>query len=260
MSPEIWDPMEHLRGIVAKCGPGCYIWGMDKIILHIPHSTPCTDFSGWTDQEAVRREHDKWTDWHTETIFKCTDLALKPRVSTIVFQMSRYDLDVERFIGDPMEQCGQGAIYTRTKDGSSERTVGPGVAVRLTAMYASHWATVANRCHGNGLLIDCHSFPTDHQALNASGGDFDVCIGYNDDGTYPGDGVIKTIAGHFRDAGYSVGINEPFSNSFAPVPDFPSVMIELCKGIYMEEGTRELLSSAYKVNQLLNRIYADLLG
>lgn len=234
--------------------------GMDKIILHIPHSTPCTDFSGWTDQEAVRNEHDKWTDWHTDTIFKCTDRSLEPRVATIVFPMSRYTLDVERYIGDPMEQCGQGAIYTRTKDGSSERRVEPGVAVPLTAMYANHWTTVSIACHGKGLLIDCHSFPTDHSAPNSSGGDFDVCIGYNGDGTYPGDGVIETIAGHFRDAGYSVGINEPFSNSFAPVPDFPSVMIELRKGIYMDEGTRELLSSAYKVNQLLNRIYVELLG
>ena len=247
-------------GTVARWGPECYIWGMDKIILHIPHSTPCTDFSAWSNQEAVRNEHDKWTDWHTDTIFKCTDRSLEPRVATIVFPVSRYTLDVERYIGDPMEQCGQGAIYTRTKDGSSERKVEPGMAVRLTAMYANHWATVASMCQGKGLLIDCHSFPTDHSAPNSSGGDFDVCIGYNDDGTYPGDGVIETIAGHFRDAGYSVGINEPFSNSFAPVPDFPSVMIELRKGIYMDEGTRELLSSAYKVNQLLNRIYGELLG
>ena len=58
MCPEPGHPVEHRMATVANGGPECYIWGMDKIILHIPHSTPCTDFSAWSNQEAVRNEHD----------------------------------------------------------------------------------------------------------------------------------------------------------------------------------------------------------
>lgn len=231
---------------------------MNRIILHIPHSTPCTDFSRWSDPSVAEREHDQWTDWFTGTIFSPVD---NPDVIPAVFPMSRYDLDVERVIGDPMEQCGQGIIYSSTRDGRSTRELSVPEKVALTRKYADHVSRMKGLCSGKGLLIDCHSFPTMYtDAPNAHGTPVDICIGYNDDPTYPGDRIVEIVKRGFGGQGYTVGINEPFSNSFAPLPDFPSVMIEIRKGVYMDEGTRKLLPSAYKLNQLLNGIYREILS
>lgn len=240
---------------------------MENIILHIPHSTPCTDFSRWdqSDIEKVRREHDKWTDWHTDAIFGDLSDSNKGHVKKVVFNRSRYEVDTERLIGDPMEDIGQGAIYRSLKeDRSVRRHISVPDSLEYTRAYVSHWSRVVSLCKGDGLLIDCHSFPCDYSESGNTHGDpvddaVDVCIGFNDDDTYPGDRVISIIRDSFEAAHYKVGINLPFSNSFAPVPGFPSVMIELCKTLYMDEDTLKLLSGAYKVNQLLNDIYRKLL-
>lgn len=235
---------------------------MKRIILNIPHSTPCKDFSAWTDPEKVNAEHDKWVDWYTDTIFGTLSNNNKKRVDVVVFDRSRYEVDVERLINDPMENVGQGIIYTGLRDGCNcKRHVSVKDSLELTRAYVSHWEKVANLCHGDGILIDCHSFPSDYMdAPNASGSPVDVCIGFNDDNTNPGSSTISYIKEQFERKNYTVGLNVPFSNSFAPVDSFPSVMIEIRKGIYMNEDTRKLLSGAYKLNHLLNEIYAALLA
>jgi len=230
---------------------------MKKLILNIPHSTPCLDFSKWKDPEAAKAEHDKWTDWHTDAMFSILGSFNEGKVEKVVFGRSRYEVDVERLLHDPMEGIGQGIIYDSLKNGQVEvRDVSVDDSVELTRAYVNHWNKVASLCTGDGLLIDCHSFPSDYkEAMNANGEMVDVCIGFNNDNTHPGEEVIRTIKREFELHGYKVGINSPFSNAFAPVPNFPSVMIELRKGIYMDEGTLKLLSGAYKVNQVLNEIY-----
>ena len=234
----------------------------EKIILSIPHSVPASNFDKWKEwcRSAVRKEHDKWTDWHTDTIFGNLSEGNKGKVEAVIFNRSRYEVDVERLVGDPMEKIGQGIVYTGLKEGGDGlREVTDSDRVDCTRAYMGHWMEVASLCHGNGILIDCHSFPTDYSGSpNAEGEQVDVCIGFNDDMSNPGEDVINVIKSRFEEAGYTVGINSPFSNSFSPIPGFPSVMIELRKGIYMDEGTLKLLSSAYKVNQLLNGIYSEL--
>lgn len=236
---------------------------MKNIILHIPHSAPITnaDLASWSDPEAVRKEADKWTDWHTDTIFAPSTNHLD-RVHQHVAFRSRYMVDMERLVNDDMEAQGQGIVYTRTKDGSSTRNVSDDARELMEAAYIHHHAGLdaLTRLH-DPILIDCHSFPSDYaEAGNASGEPVDICLGFNEDSTKPSEQVIDLITEHFENAGYSVGINYPFSNCIVGDPDCPSIMIELNKRIYMDENTHGLLPWAYKVQKVINDLYEKLLN
>lgn len=107
----------------------------------------------------------------------------------------------------------------------------------------------------HSLLIDCHSFPS-----NLS--DVDICIGVNDDWSRPTDFVIELVTEVFKQFGFSVRINHPYSNAIAPQTNFAynSIMIELNKRIYLNEQTLELNESANKVRAVLDRLYMLLLN
>jgi N-formylglutamate amidohydrolase len=83
----------------------------------------------------------------------------------------------------------------------------------------------------------------------------------NNDWSRPTEFVIELVAEVFKQAGYSVMVNQPYSNSIAPQMEFSydSIMIELNKRIYLNEQTLELLDSANKVRAALNTLYELLL-
>ena len=230
---------------------------MKRIVLNIPHAVPCTDFSDWTNPENIKAEHDKWTDWFTDILFA----PYVDGVETVFAKLSRIDLDLERLIGDPMENYGQGIIYTKSKNGLSERTLPIEETVRRTLLFVEHHAKLSTLLQPeNAILIDCHSCPNDFsEAGNAAGEPVDVCLGFNDDSTRPSDEIIELARRTFTDAGYSVGINTPYSNSLIAHPNRPSLMIELNKRIYMNEKTLEINPSADKVNRVLNELYGEIL-
>lgn len=242
---------------------------MERIVLNIPHAVPCTDFSDWTNPENIKAEHDKWTDWFTDMIFVPNVSALREtlgeantsRVIPVFAKLSRIDLDLERLIGDPMENYGQGIIYTKSKNGLSERTLPIEETVRRTLLFVEHHAKLSTLLQPeNAILIDCHSCPNDFsEASNAAGEPVDVCLGFNDDSTRPSDEIIELARWTFSEAGYTVGINTPYSNSLIAHPNRPSLMIELNKRIYMNEKTLEINPSADKVNRVLNELYGEIL-
>jgi N-formylglutamate amidohydrolase len=224
----------------------------NNIVLNIPHaSVGGLGIARWDNKVALLNEVRRWTDWYTDLLFIPDK---REGIQTLVSDYSRFVVDVERLVNDPLGKKGQGIVYKefnglhRTFEGSEE--------IEMFRYHAKYIRELRLMLDEHSLLIDCHSFPSDYkEAMNANGEMVDVCIGFNNDSTYPGEEVIRTIKREFELHGYKVGINSPFSNAFAPVPNFPSVMIELRKGIYMDEGTLKLLSGAYKVNQVLNEIY-----
>ena len=87
----------------------------------------------------------------------------------------------------------------------------------------------------------------------------DICIGYNDDWSYNKE-IVDGITEIFKERGYSVEFNKPFSNSIAPEMPFhyASVMIEVNKRVYMNETTLRLENSPLKWTRwagTLERIY-----
>ena len=81
---------------------------------------------------------------------------------------------------------------------------------------------------------NCHSFTS--KLHNC-----DICIGFNNDFSYDKD-IVDIIINEFTKSGYSVAVNEPFSNSITPKADvnYKSVMIEVNKKVYMNETTLKL--------------------
>ncbi len=192
-------------------------------------------------------------------------------ISSVVFPYSRLCCDVERLINDPLEKAGLGICYIR------EVPRGKGCSYIYREfntgeyafnLYADFHAMVSKKIVGMSgyneqiLLIDCHSFSALPNLLNPTPPDIDICIGYNDDMTCPYTKTIDYIVQYFKSLGYKVGINEPFSNSKTfPVPiEYHSVMIEVNKRLYMDEGTLEKTPGFEILQQDIQALYQKLLA
>lgn len=226
-----------------------------NIVLHIPHaSTAGLESSGWPVCDAFRQKVFYWTDWYTEEMFDGDVLngGLQKIIKKVVFPLSRFIVDAERLINDPLEQLGQGIIY-RCFDGF-QRNIDSTEKIRLMDLYLQHQNNLKNRLTPQSLLIDCHSFPS-------SLSEVDVCIGYNEDWSQPPQEVLDLVASTFRHAGYRVGVNTPYSNSISPLCDFTyhSLMIELNKRIYMDETTFQLKKESGLLHALIVGLYVQLL-
>lgn len=100
------------------------------------------------------------------------------------------------------------------------------------------------------LIIDCRSFPSDLA-------DIDICIGYNDDASKPEQEMIDKATHLFDRTGFKVGLNNPYSNSITPKKpvDYKSLMIEVNKCCYMNEGTLARTVGYDIISGLVNDFY-----
>lgn len=224
----------------------------NKIILHIPHSSDrLPEGCVWSGE--IRKALNRWTDWHTDTLFG----SERTEVISFVFPWSRFYCDIERLYEDPMERIGQGIAY-RSIDGCS-RELSEEETRQILQTYAEAREAFYNLANEPGtLIIDCHSFPADLAP------DTDICIGFNEDDTRPQQEVIDMIAGHFREAGYSVGINKPYSNSVCASMDpnkakTKTIMIEINKAVYLEADGITPGKDFDKLKSLIDELYGRLL-
>ena len=174
-------------------------------------------------------------------------------------QLSFWNID-EHFINDivlkcdPLEQQGQGIVYKQF-DGYT-RTVPEENEVQLLSLWHWHQQRLRdNLCEG-ALLLDCHSFPSEMS-------DVDICIGFNEDWSKPHKATVELAVNLFEDNGYKVGINEPYSNSETPDCPFPyqSMMLEVNKRVYMEDGSLRLIGTnnhKRDVRNIMNTILSEL--
>lgn len=223
----------------------------NNLVLNIPHSSiHGLKDSGWNDiNTLVREEVRKWTDWFTDFIFHSDCNAVE-----VVFKHSRFLVDVERLIHDPLEENGQGIIYTRFN--GHTRLVTDEQRQRYMNLYNEHHKRITEAINDSTILIDCHSFPSD--VCN----EVDICIGFNDDHTKPNVETIQTIENIFKSHGYKTALNYPYSNSIAPETDkeYNSLMIEVNKQCYMDEHNLSLNADHYKLTATLNSVYHTLLN
>jgi N-formylglutamate amidohydrolase len=222
----------------------------DNLVLNIPHASVAgLGYAKWDDEVGLIREVRKWTDWYTDLIFVPDN---KPGVKSITADYSRFVVDVERLEDDPLDSTGQGIVYTQFN--GIKRTIDEEERLGMMAYYYAYIKQLKGMLNEHSLLVDCHSFPSELS-------DVDICIGVNNDWSRPTEFVIELVAEAFKQAGYSVMVNQPYSNSIAPQMEFSydSIMIELNKRIYLNEQTLELLDSANKVRAALNTLYELLL-
>lgn len=223
----------------------------NSIVLNVPHASIeglCD--SNWTLGPAFFSEVKKWTDWYTDYLFGCNH----PDVRMVRAGLSRFVIDTERLLDDPLEAQGQGIIYTSFQ--YHRRALLGNEEALLRHYYNSHIQQLRNVLTPQSLLVDCHSFPS---SLSDK---IDVCLGYNDDWSKPADETVQLFVATFESCGFRVGINEPYSNAISPECKFhyPSIMVELNKRIYMDENTLSLLPEHDKVRTCLHTLYDSLLG
>ncbi len=247
---------------------------VDSVLLHIPHSStvvPDDVRAGLLiDAEELERELSAMTDRHTDELFSAEG------ADRLVFGFSRLVVDPERFEDDaqePMSALGMGAVYTRTSTGKPLRS-GADRAELMARYYEPHhrrlneWAEAALARHGCCLVIDCHSFPSSRLAC-----DLDplverpmFCVGTDPFHTPPAlrdavdvglrqianemldirdarDGRKPRFANRMKRVDQAVLVDRPYAGTMVPSKFYgadarvASVMIEVNRGLYMDEAT-----------------------
>ena len=201
----------------------------NRIVLNEPHASIEGLFdkklSGWSiDDRFLNEIVFPLTDWYTDYLFHGFS---HPNIKTVRFPFSRFIVDAERLWNDPMERIGQGVIYRYF--GDYQRILTKRQEWSLGSLWTKHQNNLKKNLCENALLLDCHSFPEDM-------GDVDICIGFNDDWSRPNMKLLSYTFNLFKDNGYTIGINYPYSNSEAPECPFKyqSMMIEINKRVYLE--------------------------
>ena len=117
------------------------------------------------------------------------------------------------------------------------------------------WSRPSGRC----TLLDCHSFPTVPlpSELDQAPDRPDICIGR--DPLHTPDELAEPLADAFRAEGLSVAVDRPFAGTMVPGAFFGrdtrlrSVMIEVRRGLYMDEATGDRSPDYAAIRALLER-------
>ncbi len=242
-------------------------------VLHIPHSSsvippgirPAFSLS----HVELQQELLAMTDGFTDELFNI------PGATRISFSVSRLVMDPERFLNDALEVMaaqGMGVVYTHTSRGGRLRPTPSAEerAVLIERYYVPHHHAftqavdaVLARCP-TCLIIDCHSFPS--VALpyeDATCADRPaICLGT--DTFHTPDWLVQAAGDAFQSAGLHVTVNHPFSGTFVPDkhyrkdPRVLSLMMEVNRGLYMEDLTGDVLPSFAGIWALLTRVVTAL--
>lgn len=224
---------------------------MNKIILHIPHSSNHIPFKeGYlVNQEILDAEMLKLIDWYTDDLFSFEEGI------PIRADFARIFCDVERFADDALEvmaQSGMGVLYTHTDTGLTMREVSNDLRQKILDNY--YWPhhqklseTVREQLqlHGKALIVDCHSFPHKplQRALDKRENRPDFNIGT--DPFHTPNYLIEASIEFFADKGFSLGVDWPFRGSLVPMDYYQkdkkveSIMLEINRSLYLDEPTNE---------------------
>lgn len=246
------------------------------LILHIPHSSlripPEYRESILLDDHDLNQELLWMTDRYTDEIFPTKEMP----ESAVVFPISRLVVDPERFDDDhrePMASRGMGVIYTRTSHGGILRN--PPTLEEHDALLARYYsphqealsrivASKLNWC-GKCLVVDGHSFSStplpyepDQNAHRP-----DICIGT--DAFHSPDLLIRKTIEFFENHGYRTGLDKPYRGTFIPSafylenPRVMGIMIEINRGLYMDEQTGARLERIQEITQLIQSFIENII-
>ncbi len=237
-------------------------------IFHIPHASralpPDIRAGIDLDDRDLGRELLALTDAGADRLFlPCR----APEDRTVRFPWSRLAVDVERFREDqdePMAARGMGAVYTRTHDGRPLREPGSNRERILAELYDPHHARLAAAVreslaeHGKAFVLDCHTFPSrplpcdqDQEPDRP-----DVCIGT--DGFHTPEWSVGILQDVFHRAGLRVAVNRPYAGAMVPLEFLGrdrrvlSVMIEIRRGLFMEEDTGRMHGGARNMGRIVD--------
>ncbi len=225
---------------------------MTPLLIHLPHDAVAIPAEARPDflltDAELAAELRRLTDAHTAELYA----AGRGPDDFVRAEVSRPVADVERFADDSREPCarvGMGATYERTADGRPLRALTSERRAELMALY--YWphhrrldAAAAGRLarFGRCLVLDAHSFPAGPLPTQlAFGRSPEIGVGTQPGHTPPA--LRELVVGFFRERGYDVGVDVPFSGAMVPnacfgrEPRLWSVMVEVRRDLYMDEAT-----------------------
>ena len=228
----------------------------ERLVLNEPHASVeglyDNQLSFWNiDESFINCAVVDMTDWHTDYLFHGLSDS---RIRTVRFPYSRFVVDAERLLEDPLEKIGQGIIYR--KFGKFSREIPDWAQKRLLGLWKSHRLRLGLALdEGTGcrtLLLDCHSFP-------ARMSDVDVCIGFNEDWSKPDRQTLEFAVNWFEDNGYKVGINTPYSNSITPECSvkYKSMMLEINKKAYLKGDSVYLATKTGRKGKNMSQVISS---
>ncbi len=243
---------------------------MKQLILHIPHSSTLIPFlDGYiVEKEILEQEILKLTDWYTDDLFFSeNDISIRA-------DFSRIFCDPERFSDDSreiMSKYGMGVLYAKTDDGQDLRHVTPALREKiLTDFYRPHHSKLSSAVNeqlkltGKATIVDCHSFQETpfNCSINKEPNRPDFNLGT--DSFHTPQYLIDISVDFFRSAGYSLGIDWPYSGTIVPVEHYQknnnvrSVMLEVNRKLYITEPSNAKTSGYVKIKKLVKE-YIDVI-
>jgi len=217
-----------------------------SVVLHVPHSgthIPSIEkekilISG----NELRKELFYSTDWFTDELYPVREH------DSVVNTISRYLVDMERFVDDdlePMAKRGQGVVYTHTSNGDELRKLDPEYRTYLIRKYYdSHHNLFTNLVErslskfNKCLVVDCHSYDASRMTCIRQEDKPEICIGADD--YHTSRELVDKAVSYAKEAGFTVGVNVPFAGTIVPQKFYQkdkriqSIMIEIDRGLYME--------------------------
>lgn len=113
---------------------------------------------------------------------------------------------------------------------------------------------------GTALIIDCHSFPSHPLPCDIDQAEDrpDICLGT--DTFHTPAWLVQAAKTAFEAEGLSVCIDRPYAGTIVPAAHFQknvqvsSLMVEVNRGLYMDEGTGEPASEYSSMRSKLHRV------
>lgn len=219
------------------------------MILHIPHSSTNT-----LGREINKTDINHLTDFYTDELFSHTNS------DRVVFDVSRFVVDVERFPDDkePLFKSGHGICYTK---GTRNNDIKVFDKKRLIeTLYKAHHEKL-NKIVAKTLcflpavvVVDCHSFPSENNSP-------DFCIGFNEDISDEFLNEVYKMKKILTDLKFSVSLNTPYAGAITPthfVNDdrVECIMIEVNKDLYMMKNEISINKNRNftKIQNIINRL------
>jgi N-formylglutamate amidohydrolase len=243
------------------------------VVAHIPHaSTSIPDdirAELLVPDPELAEELVRLTDWFTDELFA----GLRELGATLfVNRYSRLVFDPERFLdetAEPMAARGQGVVYWQGSQRQPLRE--PSVELRkrrIQQLYLPYHAALDALVgellteSGACTIVDCHSFPSVPlpSEIDQAAGRPDICLGTDE--LHTPSLLADGLEAAFAAEGLRVARDRPFRGTFVPSgyhrrdARVRSVMIEVRRGLYLDEVRAERLPAFAAVAAAIGRVLA----